>query len=147
MEMRARAIIIGLALLAVLALAQPTVTIIPSTVAPGQVVTISVTKGQAGEKCGIEIVDPLNVKVYVKEITLTPTGEGTASWQVPTTARPGTYTVYVSCEKTGATTTSFTVTLIVGGEARRDLGPLLTTAALASALALALAGLVSRIKK
>lgn len=144
-EMKSRVIILGLAFLAALVLAQPSVTISPSTVAPGYSVSITI-KGQAGETCGIEILDPLSNKVYVKQITL-PTDKGTVSWQVPTAARPGTYTVFVSCEKTGAATASFTVTLVVGGEARRDFTPLLMTAALASALAFALAGVARRVRK
>ncbi|MEM1523561.1 MAG: hypothetical protein QXU69_11050 [Thermofilaceae archaeon] len=120
--------IVGLALLALLVLAQPTVTVTPLAVTPGGVVTISVT-GQAGEKCGIEIQDPFGNRVFVKEVTLSLAGAGSASWQIPTAAGLGTYTVYVSCEVTkAAAPVSFRVTALVGGEARKDLSPLLLTA-------------------
>ncbi|MEM2410724.1 MAG: MG2 domain-containing protein [Thermofilaceae archaeon] len=129
--------IVGLALLALLALAKPTVTVTPPAVAPGWVVTISVTGGQAGEECGIEIENPSGNKVFEKEITLSPAGAGSASWQIPTAAGLGTYTVYVSCEDSGAADpVSFRVTALVGGEARKDLSPFLLTALAVLAAAL-----------
>ncbi|MEM1632340.1 MAG: hypothetical protein QXX83_09450 [Thermofilum sp.] len=139
--------IVGLALLALLVLAQPTVTVTPLAVTPGGVVTISVT-GQAGEKCGIEIQDPFGNRVFVKEITLSPAGAGgagSASWQIPTAAGLGTYTVYVSCETTGAAApVTFRVTALVGGEARKDLSPLLLTALAVFAAALIALSIVKK---
>ncbi|MEM1832279.1 MAG: hypothetical protein QXJ97_12220 [Desulfurococcaceae archaeon] len=127
--------IVGLALLALLVLAPPTVTVTPLAVTPGGVVTISV-RGERGEKCGIEIQDPFGNRVFVKEITLS-AGEGSTSWQIPTAAGLGTYTVYVSCEVTGAAApVTFRVTALVGGEARKDLSPLLLTALAVFAAAL-----------
>jgi len=137
--------IVGMALLALLVLAQPTVTVTPLAVTPGGVVTISVT-GQAGEKCGIEIQDPFGNKVFVKEITLSsPAGEGSVSWQIPTAAGLGTYTVYVSCETTrAAAPVTFRVTALVGGEARKDLSPLLLTALAVFAAALIALSIVKK---
>ncbi|MEM4863481.1 MAG: hypothetical protein QW706_09960 [Candidatus Nezhaarchaeales archaeon] len=136
--------IVGLALLALLALAQPTVTVTPLAVTPGGVVTISV-RGQAGEKCGIEIQDPFGNRVFVREVTLSPAGEGSASWQIPTAAGLGTYTVYVSCEATGAAApVTFRVTALVGGEARKDLSPLLLTALAVFAAALIALSIVKK---
>ncbi|MEM2187252.1 MAG: hypothetical protein QXT37_09760 [Thermofilaceae archaeon] len=136
--------IVGMALLALLALAQPTVTVTPPAVTPGGVVTISVT-GQAGEKCGIEIQDPFGNRVFVKEVTLSPAGEGSASWQIPTAAGLGTYAVYVSCEASGAAApAAFRVTALVGGEARKDLSPLLLTALAVFAAALIALSIVKK---
>ena len=135
--------IVGMALLALLALAQPTVTVTPPAVTPGGVVTISVT-GQAGEKCGIEIQDPFGKRVFVKEVTLSPAGEGSASWQIPTAAGLGTYAVYVSCEASGAAAAAFRVTALVGGEARKDLSPLLLTALAVFAAALIALSIVKK---
>jgi|GEM_PF-4576605 len=137
--------IVGLVLLALLVLAQPpTVTVTPLAVTPGGVVTISVT-GQRGEKCGIEIQDPFGNSVFVKEITLSPAGEGSVSWQIPTAAGLGTYTVYVSCEATGAADpATFRVTALVGGETRKDLSSLLLTALAVLAAALIALSIVKR---
>lgn len=139
--MKARVIIVGLMLLALIVMAQPlTVTITPSTVAPGGIVTVSV-KGQAGETCAIEIRDPLGGLAFVKEITL-PAGEGSASWTVPLEARAGTYTVYVSCKVSGAVSATLRVTPLVGGEARKDLSPLMMTALTALAVGTIVAAIV-----
>ncbi|MEM1522766.1 MAG: hypothetical protein QXU69_07055 [Thermofilaceae archaeon] len=135
--------IAGLALLALLVLAQPTVTVTPPALTPGGVVMITV-KGRAGEKCGIEIKDPFDNTVFVKEVTLSPAGEGSASWQIPTTAGLGTYTVYVSCETSGAATAPFRVTALVGGEARKDLSSLLLTALAALTVALIVFSIVKK---
>jgi len=134
-EMRTKKVaIVGLALLALLVLAPPTVTVTPLAVTPGGVVTISVT-GQDEEVCGIEIQDPFGNRVFVKQITLS-AGAGSTSWQIPTAAGLGTYTVYVSCEVTGAAApVTFRVTALVGGEARKDLSSFLLTALAALATA------------
>lgn len=142
--MKVKTIVLGLALIALLTLAQPTITVTPTAVAPGGVVKI-IVKGQAGEKCGIEIRDPLNFVSFVDGITLSPAGEGSTSWQIPITARLGTYTVYVSCEASGAAPlTTFRVTPLVGGEVKRDLLPLIITALAVLTLGLAAVGILKK---
>ena len=92
--------------------------------------------GQDEEVCGIEIKDPSGNIVFVKQITLS-AGAGSASWQIPAAAGLGTYTVYVSCVLSrAAAPVSFRVTALVGGEARKDLSPLLLTALAVLAAAL-----------
>ncbi|MCS7104622.1 MAG: hypothetical protein NZ954_03550 [Thermofilaceae archaeon] len=128
--MKAKLLLTAAMFVVLLGLAQPTVTVTPATLTPGGIVTISIGGGASGEKCGIEIRDPFNNVVLAREITLTPTGTGSTSWQIPSTAGFGTYLVYVSCETSGAPATpaSFRVTSLVGGEAVKDLSPLLLTA-------------------
>lgn len=145
---KARTVFVGLVLFALIAIAQPTVSVTPLAVTPGGVVTVLVKGGTAGEKCGIEIKDPLYFRVFVMEITLSPAGNGSALWQIPTTARLGTYTVYVSCETSGAAPPiTLRVTPLVGGEARKDLAPFLMTALAALTLGLSAAGIVRKFKK
>ncbi|MEM1523114.1 MAG: hypothetical protein QXU69_08810 [Thermofilaceae archaeon] len=135
--------IVGLALLTLLVLAQPTVKVTPLAVTPGGVVTIFVT-GQGEEVCGIEIQDPYGRIEFLKQITLS-AGEGSVSWQIPTTAGLGIYTVFVSCTTSGAAApVSFRVTLLVGGEARKDLPPLLLTALAVLAAALVAFSIVKK---
>jgi hypothetical protein len=128
--MKARWVLVACILAAALVLAQPTVVVIPITAAPGSVVTISI-RGQDAETCGIEIRDPANTLVFVKEITLSD-GAGSVQWGIPTDARIGSYKVYVSCKISGNTTTTMTVSPLVGGEVRKDYTPLITTIAVAA---------------
>jgi hypothetical protein len=128
--MKARWVLVACILAAALVLAQPTVVVIPSTAAPGSVVTISI-KGQDAETCGVEIRDPANTLVFVKEITLSD-GAGSVQWGIPTDARIGSYKVYVSCKISGNTTTTMTVSPLVGGEVRKDYTPLITTIVVAA---------------
>ncbi len=141
--MKARYALLGLLLLAAAVLAQPTITVTPSTVSAGGTVEIKIS-GVDAEKCGIEIVDPAGAKAFVKEITLS-NGQGVVTWDVPLAARLGAYTVYVSCTTSGAATAKFTVTALVGGEAHKDLAPLLMTMLSALAALLAAALIVRRL--
>lgn len=135
--MKARYVLLGLALLAALTLAQPTITLSPKTVPVGGTLTITI-RGVGAEKCGIEVVDPAGMKVFVKEITLS-AGVGSAVWDVPLTARLGIYTVYVSCQVSGAASDTLTVTALVGGKAYKDYTPLLLAALAGVAVAIAAA--------
>jgi len=128
--MKARWVLVACILATALVLAQPTVVVIPITAAPGSVVTISI-RGQDAETCGIEIRDPANTLVFVKEITLSD-GAGSVQWGIPTDARIGSYKVYVSCKISGNTTTTMTVSPLVGGEVRKDYTPLITTIVVAA---------------
>jgi hypothetical protein len=128
--MKARWVLVACILAAALVLAQPTVVVTPTTAAPGSVVTISI-KGQDAETCGVEIRDPANTIVFVKEITLSD-GAGSVRWGIPTDARIGSYKVYISCKISGSTTTTITVSPLVGGEVRKDYTPLITTIAVAA---------------
>jgi hypothetical protein len=117
-------------LAAALALAVPTITVTPSTAAPGSIVTISIT-GQDAETCGIEIRDPANTVIFTKQITLS-NGAGSVQWGIPSDARAGDYTVYVSCTTSGAATETLTVTPLVGGEVKKDYTPFILTLAVAT---------------
>jgi hypothetical protein len=108
-------------LAAALALAQPNITVTPSTAAPGSIVTISIT-GQDAETCGIEIRDPANTVIFTKQITLS-NGAGSVQWGIPSDVRAGSYTVYVSCTTSGNATATLTVTPLVGGEVKKDYTP------------------------
>jgi hypothetical protein len=117
-------------LAAALALAVPTITVTPSTAAPGSIVTISIT-GQDSETCGIEIRDPANTVIFTKQITLS-NGAGSVQWGIPSDARAGDYTVYVSCTTSGTATATLTVTPLVGGEVKKDYTPFILTLAVAT---------------
>ena len=117
-------------LAAALALAQPNITVTPSTAAPGSIVTISIT-GQDAETCGIEIRDPANTVIFTKQITLS-NGAGSVQWGIPSDARAGDYTVYVSCTTSGTATATLTVTPLVGGEVKKDYTPFILTLAVAT---------------
>jgi len=117
-------------LAAALALAVPTITVTPSTAAPGSIVTISIT-GQDSETCGIEIRDPANTVIFTKQITLS-NGAGSVQWGIPSDARAGDYTVYVSCTTSGTATETLTVTPLVGGEVKKDYTPFILTLAVAT---------------
>jgi len=116
--MKAKWVLAACLFAAALALAVPTITVTPSTAAPGSIVTISIT-GQDAETCGIEIRDPANTVVFAKQITLS-NGAGSVQWGIPSDARIGNYTVHVSCTTSGAATTTLTVTPLVGGEVKKD---------------------------
>jgi len=135
--MKVRWVLVACVLAAALALAQPTVTVIPAAAAPGSTVTISI-RGYNAETCGIEIRDPADVIVFTKQITLS-NGVGSVQWGIPTDVRVGEYKIYVSCQVSGSTTETMKVTPLVGGEARKDYTPLISTLAVA---ALAAASLV-----
>ena len=129
--MKAKWVLAAFLLAATLALAQPTVTVTPSAAAPGSIVTISIT-GQDAETCGIEIRDPANIIAFTKEITLS-NGAGSVQWGIPSDARVGEYTVYVTCTISGAATpTPLTVTPLVGGEVKKDYTPFIFTLAVAT---------------
>jgi hypothetical protein len=117
-------------LAAALASAVPTITVTPSTAAPGSIVTISIT-GQDSETCGIEIRDPANTVIFTKQITLS-NGAGSVQWGIPSDARAGEYTVYVSCTTSGTATATLTVTPLVGGEVKKDYTPFILTLAVAT---------------
>ena len=117
-------------LAAALALAVPTITVTPSTAAPGSIVTISIT-GKDSETCGIEIRDPANTVIFTKQITLS-NGAGSVQWGIPSDARAGDYTVYVSCTTSGTATETLTVTPLVGGEVKKDYTPFILTLAVAT---------------
>ena len=119
--MKARWVLAVCLLAAALALAVPTITITPSTAAPGSIVTISIT-GQNSETCGIEIRDPANTVIFTKQITLS-NGAGSVQWGIPSDVRAGSYTVYVSCTTSGNATATLTVTPLVGGEVKKDYTP------------------------
>jgi hypothetical protein len=128
--MKARWVLAVCLLAAALALAVPTITITPSTAAPGSIVTISIT-GQNSETCGIEIRDPANTVIFTKQITLS-NGAGSVQWGIPSDARAGDYTVYVSCTSSGTATATLTVTPLVGGEVEKDYTPFILTLAVAT---------------
>jgi len=128
--MKARWVLAVCLLAAALALAVPTITITPSTAAPGSIVTISIT-GQNSETCGIEIRDPANTVIFTKQITLS-NGAGSVQWGIPSDARAGDYTVYVSCTTSGTATATLTVTPLVGGEVKKDYTPFILTLAVAT---------------
>jgi hypothetical protein len=119
--MKARWVLAVCLLAAALALAQPNITVTPSTAAPGSIVTISIT-GQDAETCGIEIRDPANTVIFTKQITLS-NGAGSVQWGIPSDVRAGSYTVYVSCTTSGNATATLTVTPLVGGEVKKDYTP------------------------
>ena len=128
--MKARWVLAVCLLAAALALAQPNITVTPSTAAPGSIVTISIT-GQDAETCGIEIRDPANTVIFTKQITLS-NGAGSVQWGIPSDARAGDYTVYVSCTTSGTATATLTVTPLVGGEVKKDYTPFILTLAVAT---------------
>jgi hypothetical protein len=128
--MKARWVLAVCLLAAALALAVPTITVTPSTAAPGSIVTISIT-GQDAETCGIEIRDPANTVIFTKQITLS-NGAGSVQWGIPSDARAGDYTVYVSCTTSGTATATLTVTPLVGGEVKKDYTPFILTLAVAT---------------
>jgi len=129
--MKTKWVLVACLLAAALALAQlPTVTVIPPAAAPGSVVTISI-RGQDAETCAIEIRDPAKAIVFVKQITLS-NGAGSVQWGIPTDARVGNYTVYVSCSVSGSATAALEVTPLVGGEVEKDYTPFLLTLAVAA---------------
>lgn len=128
--MKARWVLAVCLLAAALALAVPTITVTPSTAAPGSIVTISIT-GQDSETCGIEIRDPANTVIFTKQITLS-NGAGSVQWGIPSDARAGDYTVYVSCTTSGTATATLTVTPLVGGEVKKDYTPFILTLAVAT---------------
>ena len=128
--MKARWTLVACLLAAALALAQPTVTVIPAVAAPGSIVTISIT-GQDAETCAIEVRDPAKAVVFTKQITLS-NGAGSVQWGIPTDARVGDYTVYVSCSVSGSATAALRVTPLVGGEVEKDYAPFLLTLAVAT---------------
>jgi len=128
--MKARWVLAVCLLAAALALAVPTITVTPSTAAPGSIVTISIT-GQDSETCGIEIRDPANTVIFTKQITLS-NGAGSVQWGIPSDARAGDYTVYVSCTTSGTATETLTVTPLVGGEVKKDYTPFILTLAVAT---------------
>jgi hypothetical protein len=128
--MKARWVLAVCLLAAALALAAPTITVTPSTAAPGSIVTISIT-GQDSETCGIEIRDPANTVIFTKQITLS-NGAGSVQWGIPSDARAGDYTVYVSCTTSGTATATLTVTPLVGGEVKKDYTPFILTLAVAT---------------
>jgi hypothetical protein len=129
--MKARWVLAVCLLAAALALAVPTISITPSTAAPGSIVTISIT-GQGAETCGIEIRDPANTIIFTKQITLSSNGAGSVQWGIPSDARAGDYTVYVSCTTSGTATATLTVTPLVGGEVKKDYTPFILTLAVAT---------------
>jgi len=130
--MKARWVLAACLLAAALALAAPTITITPSTAAPGSIVTISIAGGEDAETCGIEIRDPANTVIFTKQITLS-NGAGSVQWGIPSDARAGDYTVYASCTRSGAATTvTLTVTPLVGGEVKKDYTPFILTLAVAT---------------
>lgn len=114
--------------------AQPTVTITPSEVAPGGTVTIAIV-GADGETCGIEVRDPADALILTDSATLTG-GSYTTSVDIPSTARTGEYTVAVTCTTSGSATGSFMVRVppIVGGTPFRDYSPIITSLVVAAAL-------------
>ena len=128
------------------ALAQPTITITPPIAYLGTTVEITIT-GTDEEVCGVEIRDPDNDIAMVKEITLSD-GVGIVYWAIPAEAKTGTYTVYVSCEVSGATSETFTVAkppIVVGGIVVKDYTPLLSSiAAVLAALSVVVALIVKR---
>ena len=128
--MKARWVLAVCLLAAALALAVPTITVTPSTAAPGSIVTISIT-GQDSETCGIEIRDPANTVIFTKQITLS-NGAGSVQCGIPSDARAGDYTVYVSCTTSGTATETLTVTPLVGGEVKKDYTPFILTLAVAT---------------
>ena len=128
--MKAGWVLAACLLAAALALAAPTITVTPSTAAPGSIVTISIT-GQDSETCGIEIRDPANTVIFTKQITLS-NGAGSVQWGIPSDARAGDYTVYVSCTTSGTATATLTVTPLVGGEVKKDYTPFILTLAVAT---------------
>lgn len=145
--MKSQVIIITLFLCASIALAQPVVSITPLLVAPGSILTISVS-GQPGERCAIEVRGPTGTLEFVKEVTLATDGKGSVPWLVPEAAVYGVYTVYVSCTISGAAPpTVFRVTMVVGGEARKDHSPFLITIITASALMLVAVGLIRKTRE
>jgi hypothetical protein len=128
--MKARWVLAACLLAAALALAQPNITVTPSTAAPGSIVTISIA-GQDAETCGIEIRDPANTVIFTKQITLS-NGAGSVQWGIPSDARAGDYTVYVSCTMSKNATATLTVTPLVGGEVKKDYTPFILTLAVAT---------------
>jgi len=128
--MKAKWVLAACFFVAALALAAPTITVTPSIAAPGSIVTILIT-GQDAEICGIEIRDPANTVVFAKQITLS-NGEGSVQWGIPSGARDGYYTVYVSCTTSGTATTTLTVMPLVGGEVKKDYAPFFLTLAVAT---------------
>ena len=128
--MKAKWVLVACLFAAALALAAPTITVTPRTAAPGSIVTISIT-GQYAETCGIEIRDPANAVVFTDQITLS-NGAGSVQWGIPSDARVGDYTVYVSCTASGAATATLTVTPLVGGEVKKDHAPFIFTLAVAA---------------
>jgi type 1 fimbria pilin len=124
-----RILVVFLLAAAALALAAPTVDV-TGTFVPNGIVQISIT-GQDAETCGIEIRDPANSVVYLNEITLS-NGAGSVQWRIPSDARTGIYTIYVTCTISGPTTRTITIMQLVGGEAKKDYTPFFTTLAVAA---------------
>ena len=123
------ALMVSLFLVAVYA--GPTIYVYKKYVAAGTPEKILIT-GSPGEKCVIEIRNPLNNPVYVREFVLNATGQYLIVYDTPSGCSgqecqglTGEYKIYVTCEVTGNNTGGFEVysLITIDGEAHsEDLG-------------------------
>jgi len=125
--MKLNKLTIALALILVATIVYATATLVLSsyTVYWGDTLKITVTGASPGETCGVEIRNPNDDIVFVDEIDIGATGEGSTSWGVPPGAITGTYKVYVTCEISGELSDTFTVKKVkpVGGSIIPTLNP------------------------